>query len=401
MAEHFKTTLDGETDHQKLHSLCKLTYKEQGVWFLNAFWEGGLEQGTAADKAEVIWGYVDKCCTIDNVKATGNALDEMEAHRFLEAVDEAITVLHMRSSLRKTGALGESERPKEVPLTHFLLFKFRVDWHVLVNAAQGDNSAQIAEAQDKLQAVQDAFDASTNADREATAALSEAKTREAAAKASEEAAIQRENEAKAAEEAAIQRENEAKAAEEAALQREAEAKAREEQALATEAAAKKAEQEALDREAEAKAAEADAVARENEAVARENEAKSAEADAVDRENKAKAAEADAISTEKEAVAKEEEAKVAEAPFKKAQEEVETALAEVKAQEDAYNQKTEQLKTDAQGDSVVKANRAKVSLDAHLAEDPLPLRKVFFSSNFNLILFCNFIAFLKFFICLNF
>ena len=101
----------------------------------------------------------------------GNALDELEAHRFLEAFDEAHTVLQMRSALRKTGALGQNERPKEVPLTHFLLDKYEADWHKLVNAPQGDNSAQIAEAQDKLQAVQDAFDASTAADAEASAAL--------------------------------------------------------------------------------------------------------------------------------------------------------------------------------------------------------------------------------------
>ena len=56
-------------------------------------------------------------------------------------------------------------------MTHFLLDKYEADWHKLVNAPQGDNSAQIAEAQDKLQAVQDAFDASSKADAEAAAAL--------------------------------------------------------------------------------------------------------------------------------------------------------------------------------------------------------------------------------------
>ena len=106
MAEHFKTTLPGADDHEKLHALCKLTYKEQGVWFLNAFWEGGLEGGKGIESdAEQMWAYVEKAQTIDDAKKTGNALDEMEAHRFLESVHEAHTVLHMRSQLRKTWSL--------------------------------------------------------------------------------------------------------------------------------------------------------------------------------------------------------------------------------------------------------------------------------------------------------
>ena len=150
----------------------------------------------------------------------------------------------MRSELRSTGALAQNERPKEVPLTHFLLFKFKTDWQKLVNAPQGDNSAQIAEAQDKLQAVQDAFDASSRADAEASAALAEAK-------ASEERAVRNEEDAKAAE---------------------------------------------------------------------------------------------------------APFKAAEAPFKAAQDEVESALAEVKAQEDAYNSKTESLKKASEEGGVVSRNR---------------------------------------------
>ena len=268
-AVHFKTALDGADDSAKLHDLCSLTYKEQAVWFLNAFWEGGTNAGNMSDNAETIWKFVDSASTIDNAKAAGNELDEMEAHRFLEKADEAHTVLEMRNALRKTGALAQNERPKAVPLTHYLLFKYEVDWHKLVNAPQGDNSAQIAEAQDKLAAVQVAFDESAARDAEASAALKES------------------------------------------------------------------------------------VSREKAAVAREEDAKATEAEAVAREN---------------------EAKVAEAPFKAAQEEVEAALAEVKAQEDAYNNKTETLKKQSEEGGVVSRNRAKVQLDAHLAEDPLPLRK---------------------------
>lgn len=53
----------------------------------------------------------------------------------------------MRSSLRSTGAIAQSARPKAVPLTHILLFKFGVDFHELVNRTQGDNKEEMEEAQ--------------------------------------------------------------------------------------------------------------------------------------------------------------------------------------------------------------------------------------------------------------
>lgn len=31
-------TLPGSNDLEKLHALCDKTYKEQAIWFLNAFW---------------------------------------------------------------------------------------------------------------------------------------------------------------------------------------------------------------------------------------------------------------------------------------------------------------------------------------------------------------------------
>ena len=93
MADHFKTVLNGADDHAKLVELCGFTYKEQAVWFLNAFWEAGLPKGGGIqDQAEKFWAYVEKAASIDNAKAGGHALDELEAHRFLESFDEAHTV---------------------------------------------------------------------------------------------------------------------------------------------------------------------------------------------------------------------------------------------------------------------------------------------------------------------
>ena len=144
--------LQGASDLEKLHDLCKRTHKEQAVWFLNAFWED-----FASQEAEKLWNFVSIAIQIDNAKEAGVELDEMEAHRFLEKADEAHTVLEMRARLRNTGAIGQNERPKTVPLSHYLLFKYDAKnpklFHELVTRAQGDNQKQIEEAQAKLDAV--------------------------------------------------------------------------------------------------------------------------------------------------------------------------------------------------------------------------------------------------------
>jgi len=61
------------------------------------------------------------------------------------------------------------------------------------------------------------------------------------------------------------------------------------------------------------------------------------------------------------------ASAAEADLKK-------ALDELKAQEKAYNDKTESLKKKSEQGGVVQKNKAKAELAQHLAEDPLPLSR---------------------------
>ena len=199
------------------------THKEQAVWFANAFWED-FAQG----EAENLWRFVEHCVNIDNAKAAGTELDEMEAHRFLEKADEAHTVLEMRSRLRKTGAIGQSERPKAVPLSHYLLFKYDAHsnklFHELVTRSQGDNQKAIDEAQAKLDAVSVAFEEANRAAAAASAALKEAQDREAAAVSAENDAKAKEADAKAREAAAKKAEADAHASAEAAKVKEAESK---------------------------------------------------------------------------------------------------------------------------------------------------------------------------------
>merc|ERR1712232_387411 len=222
------------SDLDKLHEVCNKTYKEQAVWFLNCFWEDFAEK-----EAETLWKYVEKNAELDlENHGEGCALDEMKAHVFLEKFDETLTVREMRAKLRSTGAIGESERPKNVPLTHYLLYKYNADWRILIDEArQGDNKEEMEKAEAML--------------TEVTAAFKESEARAAEARSALNASFSAANAAKAREAEAVESENQA-----------------------------------IARENEAKASEAQAIARENEAVQRENEAKESEAQAVQRENEA-------------------------------------------------------------------------------------------------------------------
>jgi DNA repair exonuclease SbcCD ATPase subunit len=83
---------------------------------------------------------------------------------------------------------------------------------------------------------------------------------------------------------------------------------------------------------------------------------------------------DASQREQESKAAAAELEAKEAELRAAQAELDAALAEVKAQEDAYNARTEELKRKSGEGGVVSRNRAKNELAQHLAEDPLPLRR---------------------------
>merc|ERR1712000_272828 len=193
--------------------------------------------------------YVQKLNELDlENHEEGSSLDEMKAHVFLEKFDETLTVREMRAKLRSTGAIGEAERPKSVPLTHYLLYKYNVDWHTLVDEKrQGDNQEEMEKAEAMLQEVLAAF-------RESEAKASEARNALNAAVSAENSAKAREDEAVASENAAVARENEAKASEAEAKTREASAKQSHAESQEKEAVAKKDAAASVEREQEAKAA---------------------------------------------------------------------------------------------------------------------------------------------------
>jgi len=166
--------LAGKNDNEKLANLISKNYKDQAVWFLNAFWES-----IGKNENERIWGYVKKLSELDLDKHDeGNGLDEVRTHKFLESFGETLTVMAMRENLRQTGAIAANDRPKLVPIIHYLLFRYNVDWHQLVNCS-GDKSEEMIKAQKLIDEVSAAF-------RELDRQAQEARTIEAPFKAAQE-----------------------------------------------------------------------------------------------------------------------------------------------------------------------------------------------------------------------
>jgi DNA repair exonuclease SbcCD ATPase subunit len=178
-------------DSSKFEQLCKKTYKDQAIWFLNAYWHTFGQK-----EAETIWNYKHKCDQLDlEKKNEGCALDELNAHRWLEGFKQPMTVKEMRDALRASGA---SEKFSSVPITHFLVTIYKANWKELVNASQGDNKEEIERAQKMLEAVQVAFRDSEAKATAAAEALREAQTKESDAKKAEADAKTKESEAEAA-----------------------------------------------------------------------------------------------------------------------------------------------------------------------------------------------------------
>lgn len=154
-------------DGSKLEQLNATKYKDQAIWFLNAFWGRGPNFEENTDARDHVWEAVHKCEEIDHTKKEdGNELDEFQAHRLLEAMGHTLTVAEMRKELREI----DIDFNRKVSLTEYLVSKFKVDWHVLVNASQGDNSEAVQAASAKLDAAKLALNVAQEAEAKATAA---------------------------------------------------------------------------------------------------------------------------------------------------------------------------------------------------------------------------------------
>eukprot|EP01095_Lingulamoeba_sp_RSL-Kostka_P009394 TRINITY_DN323_c1_g3_i1.p1 TRINITY_DN323_c1_g3~~TRINITY_DN323_c1_g3_i1.p1 ORF type:complete len:333 (+),score=188.91 TRINITY_DN323_c1_g3_i1:106-1104(+) len=165
--------LEGSNNQEKFANLCNKTHKDQLIWFLNCYWED-----IEADK-ENFWLYAEKCKELDlENHENGNGLDELNAHRFLEAFDETMTVRELRNSLKQSGAVAQNHRFKTVPISHILLFKYKKDFNELVTRSQGDNKEEMEQAKAQLEEVQALFQEARERAEEAAALLKVALERE-------------------------------------------------------------------------------------------------------------------------------------------------------------------------------------------------------------------------------
>jgi len=195
--------LSGSSDLEKLDNLSKKTYHAQAVWFLNAFWND-----FASKEGENIWNWVHKHEDLDPKKKEGNELDEFQGHRFLEAIGTTMTVQELRNYIRSIGV----DKVKYIPISHFLLARFKADVHKLVTASQGDNQAELEKAQALLEAAQKAFKEADEKAKTLAKAEAELKAALAELKAQEDAFNNKTNELKAKSEVgSVVQQNKAKA----------------------------------------------------------------------------------------------------------------------------------------------------------------------------------------------
>jgi len=162
--------------------LIKKPHQEQAIWFLNAFWNGGVKQFS-----EDIWGFNLKFNELTKLgDKSQNDLDELVGHKFLETVGETMTVLQLRAKLSEV----DIDKNKRMCISEYLLFKFNKSAHDLVNAPQGD-SAELAKAQALVDEASRALD-------DLLAKLEEQKIAVAKSEKAELEAAKAEEEAKAA-----------------------------------------------------------------------------------------------------------------------------------------------------------------------------------------------------------
>jgi Skp family chaperone for outer membrane proteins len=112
-----------------------LPYKQQAVFYLNAYWRDWAEK-----EKEKIWEYTHEMAKLDPRNEQGCDLDELAAHKFLENMKEAMTAIELREELRKI----DLNNDHHMSLLEYLLHRFGGDVLTVVTRPQ-ENSLKIKE----------------------------------------------------------------------------------------------------------------------------------------------------------------------------------------------------------------------------------------------------------------
>jgi len=179
----------------KIKSVTAMNYRDQAIWYLNAFW---ADAKPAETEAETVFQLITAFSKEDHVKGkNGCELNPIQAFNVLQKRNQTLTALELKAQLRKV----DIDANGEMALCEYLLFINERDPVAFVTNPQG----QIDLA--KLKALEAKME-------ELDVLMAELQVKEAAAVAAEEASKQAEADAIAQEEAA-------KVAEQLALDEEA------------------------------------------------------------------------------------------------------------------------------------------------------------------------------------
>lgn len=120
-------------------------YKEQGCFFLNAYWSEHSEE------TQNVWDYVAAFGELDGKQGeSGVSLDEFESARFLEKFGQAMTVIERRNALKEI----DVDTDNKMSLLEYVVWKYKLDIDTLMTRPQGTNE-ELKKAQQLLKEVQD------------------------------------------------------------------------------------------------------------------------------------------------------------------------------------------------------------------------------------------------------
>eukprot|EP01123_Difflugia_compressa_P010952 TRINITY_DN4153_c0_g1_i1.p1 TRINITY_DN4153_c0_g1~~TRINITY_DN4153_c0_g1_i1.p1 ORF type:complete len:425 (+),score=108.79 TRINITY_DN4153_c0_g1_i1:36-1277(+) len=193
---------------QSLQDAISKSYKDQGAFFLNAYWN---ELGS---NAEDMWKYWKKYQDLDRQQhnalpkekkpetyVENTSLDEFWSHKMLESIGKTLTAMEFRTEFKKIDANFD----KRMSFLEFLIWQYQVSIKEMLQRPQGSDGGEIIKAQNLLNEVAAAFTAAQEALDTATVTAERAKH-------SKEAAVASENAAKASADSAKKKEDSANAA---------------------------------------------------------------------------------------------------------------------------------------------------------------------------------------------
>eukprot|EP00461_Guttulinopsis_vulgaris_P002799 UN02800 len=192
----------------KIKAVTAMTYKEQAIFYLNAFWN---DKTPASEEAETVWQLAIDFAKEDHIKgAKGNELNAVQAFNVLQRRGQTLTALELKAQLRKV----DIDANGEMALAEYLLFINNRDPVAFVTNPQGEiDPALLKAVQDQIDQLNKSFEVLQEKEAEAKVAEENAKKAEAEAKDAAAKAKKAEDELKAVEDEARAIEAEIKAQE--------------------------------------------------------------------------------------------------------------------------------------------------------------------------------------------